>query len=85
MRCSSVGNGWIAALLDSGRRLALSTSFEGALALSIMKLARESHERRANVMLTIENLLGVLSFGLTCVSIGFALGYALGKINRKKQ
>ena len=36
-------------------------------------------------MLTIENLLSVFSFGLTCVSIGFALGYALGKINRKKQ
>ena len=36
-------------------------------------------------MLTIGNLLEVLSFGLTCVSIGFALGYALGKIHRNKQ
>ena len=65
------------ALLDNGRRLALSNGFEGALALSIMKLARESHERGANDMLNIERILAILSFGLACLGIGFALGLAL--------
>ena len=31
-------------------------------------------------MLTIDTLLGVLSFGITC----FALGYAMGKSTHKK-
>ena len=31
-------------------------------------------ERRATLMLTIEGLLAVLSFGLTCFSIGYAMG-----------
>ena len=48
----------------------------GGLALSIMNLARESHERGANDMLSIEKLLAILSFGLTCFGIGFALGLA---------
>ena len=32
-------------------------------------------ERRAKFMVTIEVLLAVLSFGLTCFRIGYALGY----------
>ncbi len=35
-------------------------------------------------MLTTDNLLTVLSFGLACISMGFALGYALGRNNRYK-
>ena len=31
-------------------------------------------ERRAALMLTIEGLLAVLSFGLACFSIGYAMG-----------
>ena len=31
-------------------------------------------ERRATLMLTIEGLLAVLSFGLACFSIGYAMG-----------
>ena len=73
------------ALLDNGRRLALSTYFEGALALSIMKLARESHERGAKDMLTVDNMLAVLSFGLACFGIGFAIGIAIGKISQSKR
>ena len=32
-------------------------------------------EGRAIIMITIEALLAVLSFGLTCFSIGYALGH----------
>ena len=35
---------------------------------------RNPMERRATLMLTIEGLLAVLSFGLACFSIGYAIG-----------
>lgn len=36
-------------------------------------------------MLNIDQLLTVLSFGLACLSIGFAIGFAMGRIDRQKQ
>ena len=35
-------------------------------------------------MMTLDNLISVLGLCLTSVAIGFALGYALGKIQVKK-
>jgi NhaP-type Na+/H+ or K+/H+ antiporter len=35
-------------------------------------------------MMTLDNLISVLSLCLTSVALGFALGYALGQIHVKK-
>ena len=35
-------------------------------------------------MLTLDNLISVLSLCLTSVALGFALGYSLGQIHKKK-
>ena len=50
----------------------------------IVLLARDTDERRAEVMLTVDNMLTILSFGLGCFGIGFALGLAIGKLSRSK-
>ena len=35
-------------------------------------------------MLTVDNMLAVLSFGLACLGIGFTLGIAIGKLYQSK-
>ena len=45
-------------------------------------LQGNSVKRRATLMLTIEGLLAVLSFGLACFSVGYAIGR---NDNRKTQ
>ena len=57
---------------QDGGRLALSG---GTVTLRLHRnLKGNPVERRAKLMLTLEGLLAVLSFGLTCFSIGYAIG-----------
>ena len=57
---------------QDGGRLALSG---GTVTLRLHRNPKGNPvERRATLMLTIEGLIAVLSFGLTCFSIGYAIG-----------
>ena len=62
----------ITVVLPYGKRLALSG---GTVTLRVYRNPFMGIRRKeGNAMLTIEGLLAVLSFGLACFGIGFAIG-----------